>query len=105
MLINTSFDVRSDSNGQDPDKFSPTLRGYHKLLWSKPLPDGVPFTLDETTRRAYLHHRSERGEFFLSSDSIIATIYGRPSISRIVGHLPPAMNEDSCGSPAPLGGT
>jgi hypothetical protein len=37
-LIDTSFDFRIDSAGRDPDKYSPTLRRYHRLLWSKPLP-------------------------------------------------------------------
>lgn len=31
--------------GKDPDSRSPTLRRYHRLLWSKPLPDGRPFEL------------------------------------------------------------
>src|SRR5665811_1531204 len=26
---------------RDPDALSPTLRRYHKLLWSKPLPSGA----------------------------------------------------------------
>ena len=42
MLIDTSFDVRTDSRGKDPDTWSPTLCRYHQLLWSKPLPSGVP---------------------------------------------------------------
>ena len=42
MLIDTSFDFRTDTPvGQDPDAYSPTLRQYHKLLWSKALPSGA----------------------------------------------------------------
>ena len=58
-VIDTTFDFRSDTPpGQDPDACSPTLRRYHQLLWSKPLPNGTPFELDVTTPYAYLHHLS-----------------------------------------------
>lgn len=33
--IDTTFDFRDDTpEGKDPDQYSPTLRRYHKLLWS-----------------------------------------------------------------------
>src|SRR5688500_10206575 len=31
MVIDTSFDFRTDACGKDPDAHSPTLRRYHKL--------------------------------------------------------------------------
>ena len=40
MAIDTAFDFRTDANGKDPDSHSLTLRRYHRLLWSKPLPNG-----------------------------------------------------------------
>ncbi|QKE86046.1 hypothetical protein HL663_10825 [Arthrobacter sp. NEB 688] len=71
-MIDTSFDVRSDTPARkDPDSHSATLRRYHRMLWSKPLPDGRPFELATTRSRAYLHHDSELGEFFLGSDSVV----------------------------------
>jgi hypothetical protein len=74
MTIDTSFDFRNDTpDGKDPDACSPTLRSYHKLLWSKALPGGAHFTLDDTRRRTYLHHSSTLGEFFLASDSVVPT--------------------------------
>ena len=74
MVIDTSFDFRTDAGGKDPDVHSPRLRQYHKLLWSKRLPSGRLFDLHDTVRGAYLHHRSEVGEeHFLSSDSVIPT--------------------------------
>jgi hypothetical protein len=74
MVIDTSFDFRTDAGGKDPDVYSPRLRQYHKMLWSKPLPNGQLFDLHDTVRGAYLHHRSELGEeYFLSSDSVIPT--------------------------------
>ena len=65
-LIDTDFQFYSDTpSGKDPDTFSPTLRRYHKLLWSKPLPSGFDFNLTDTTTKVYLHHKSELGEFFV----------------------------------------
>ncbi len=47
-LIDTSFDVRLDTpEGKDPDSYSPTLRRYHQLLWSKELPCGAKLELDD----------------------------------------------------------
>ena len=41
--FDAGFDLRSDTpEGKDPDTYSPTLRRYHRMLWSKELPSGVP---------------------------------------------------------------
>jgi len=46
-MIDIAFNMFSDTpEGKDPDSFSPTLRSYHKRLWSKPLPNGICFNLD-----------------------------------------------------------
>ena len=71
--IDVTFDFRSDTPGypaRDPDAYSPTLRAYHKLLWSKRLPNGEMLLLDDTTQH-YLYHRSGLGEFVLTSDTVI----------------------------------
>src|SRR6476620_10148879 len=89
MGIDVDFDVRSDTPpGRDPDAFSPTLRRYHKALWSKPLPSGVVFELDDTTPGAYLLHRSEAGEFFLSSDAVIPTFRKEKRLSHVFEAIP-----------------
>lgn len=62
--IDTSFHFETDAGGRDPDTFSPTLRRYHQLLWSKLLPDGSPFTLEPDVRQIYLHHQSEKESSF-----------------------------------------
>ena len=74
-VIDVGFDFREDTPpGKDPDTWSPTLRRYHRRLWTKPLPDGTEFELDDTTPGVYLHHRSdEHGEFFLASDAVVAS--------------------------------
>ena len=73
--------------GKDPDSYSSTLRNYHKILWSKPLPNGSIFDLDDKTPML-LHHKSELGEFFLSSDSIGHTYSRIQSMSDIVSKVP-----------------
>ncbi len=70
MIINTNFNVFSDASGSDPDRSSPTLRKYHKILWSKPLPNGKMFDLCEDKNDVYLYSKSELGEFYLGSDAI-----------------------------------
>ena len=92
--IDITFDVYSDTPlGKDPDSYSLTLRGYHKYLWDKPLPNGVRFLLSDKTPKL-LHHKSDLGEFFLSSDSIGHTYGGGPtgykvkSVSHILDKVP-----------------
>ncbi len=70
MIIDTTFNFYSDANGGDPDSKSPTLRSYHKLLWSKSLPNGEHFQLSDNKSGTYLYHKSQLGEFFLGSDAI-----------------------------------
>lgn len=69
-MIDTTFDVYSDTRGRDPDSHSQTLRRFHQTLWSNPLPSGKPFDLAADMPGHYLLHRSDLGEFSLSSDSI-----------------------------------
>jgi hypothetical protein len=87
--IDVTFDFRSDTpKGRDPDVLSPTLRRYHKLLWSKPLPNGVVFDLVDTMPGVYLHHSSQLGEFWLSSDAVISTFRKEARISDIIEQSP-----------------
>ena len=66
--IDISFDVQSDSNGKDPDSASPTLKAYHQLLWSKPLPDGR--ILELTPGKGYYLRWND---MYFGSDSITAS--------------------------------
>lgn len=90
--IDPTFDFQSDTPlGADPDSASPTLRHYHKFLWSKKLPGGALFDLVDTEPKAYLYHSSEIGEFRLSSDSLIPS-YSRAKnwqIASIVNQVEP----------------
>lgn len=93
MLIDTSFDFRTDASGKDPDAYSPTLRRYHKLLWSKRLPSGHFFDLNDAIRGVYLHHRSDLGELFLCSDSVIPSFTRWKSLKHITELFTEEENE------------
>jgi len=82
--IDINFNFYSDTpKGKDPDSYSSTLRNYHRILWSRELPNGSLFKLDETISMR-LHHKSELGEFVLSSDSIAHTYSNIKSTTDIV---------------------
>jgi hypothetical protein len=70
MIIDITFNFYTDSNGGDPDSTSPTLRSYHKMLWSKTLPNGEHFELTDKRSGVYLYHKSRLGEYLLGSDAI-----------------------------------
>jgi hypothetical protein len=66
MDIDVTFDFRRDTlKGKDPDTHSKTLRRYHKLLSTKPLPGGEVFGLDDDTPGSQLHHQSTVGELLV----------------------------------------
>ena len=56
MFIDVAYNFYMDSEGQDPDKYSPTLRKYHQILWSKELPTGGRFELTDTSPAKYLSY-------------------------------------------------
>jgi hypothetical protein len=73
--LDTGLDFRSECLGKDPDAHSPTLRRYHRELWSRPLPSGSAFVLEDD-RTGYLRHSSELGQFWLTSDAAVPTFRG-----------------------------
>jgi hypothetical protein len=83
--IDVTYDFRTDTPpDRDPDTWSPTLCRYHKLLWSKRLPSGLVFNLVYEKAPFYLHHRSDLGEFWLSSDAVIPTFRWNDQIKEMV---------------------
>lgn len=93
LIIDTNFNFYSDSNGGDPDSTSPTLRRYHKILWSKPLPDGNLFELLDNKNGAYLYHKSRLGEFFLGSDAITHSYKNHKRKQWLTEQIPNEVNE------------
>jgi hypothetical protein len=93
LIIDTNFNFYSDSNGGDPDSASPTLRSYHKILWSKPLPNGSIFELCDNKNGVYLYHKSELGEFFLCSDAITHSYKNHKRKQWLTEQIPNEVNE------------
>lgn len=83
--IDITFDFRRDTpEGRDPDAYSGTLRRYHKLLWSRRLPSGQLFELDDAVPGHYLYHRSAMGEFSLTSDAVVPTFKWASHIQELI---------------------
>jgi hypothetical protein len=87
-LVDIEYDFRTDSHGDDVDKHSATLRKYHKILWSKPLPCGKIFSLDDSRKDAYLYYKAGTQEYFLSSDSIVHTYSQWKRTETIIKQIP-----------------
>ena len=88
ISIDISFDFRADTpSGKDPDALSPTLRSYHRQLWSKHLPCGQIFSLSDKKAGAYLYHQSSVGEFYLSSDTATHTFSRWASMAHIINQI------------------
>jgi hypothetical protein len=86
-MIDINFDFQAEAGGRDSDRYSPTLQEYHRILWSKPLPNGKMFNLSKISGNR-LYHKSELGEFSLSSDRAVATFSRWKSMSHIVSRVP-----------------
>ena len=92
-MIDTSFNMYSDANGGDPDATSPTLRRYHQLLWTKPLPGGALFDLRDDKPGYYLFHSSALGDFSLGSDAITHSYKNQISKKWLTKQIPKKVQE------------
>lgn len=102
--IDITFNFASDTPpGKDPDTFSPTLRKYHKHLWSKPLPSGEFFGLSDDVPKSYLCHESALGEFHLASDAITHSYKNTSSLSQVIDQLPEEYVQDLFNSGCTIG--
>jgi hypothetical protein len=90
--IDITFDVESDAGGRDPDKYSPTLRRYHQILWSKRLPDGTPFRLDTQGQGTYLRYKGLDRILSLASDAIVHSY--RASYTNRIGDVIAQVDPD-----------
>jgi len=87
-IIDITYDFRRDSNGGDPDQHSATLRRYHKLLWTKSLPNGALFKLDDKVNGVYLYFKYDLYEYFLSSDAITHSYSKWKRMQHIIEKIP-----------------
>lgn len=93
MIIDTNFNFYSDSHGGDPDSTSPTLRQYHKFLWSKPLKNGNLLDLRDNKNGVYLYYESELGNFFFGSDSITHSYKNQKRKKWLTDQIPTEVND------------
>ncbi|ASY16784.1 DUF6994 family protein [Candidatus Planktophila versatilis] len=102
MEIDTSFDFRSDSNGKDPDAYSPTLRSYHRFLWSKQLPIGERFEIEEIN--STLIYRFNMQTLKFGSDSISNSYIGTKKIAHLNSQINQAEFEEFRDKGSTIGG-
>ena len=105
IKIDATFDFRSDTTpNRDPDQHSSTLRLYHKLLWSKTLPNGQVLDLSDKVSGKYLYHKSNLGEFNLTSDSIIHSYKNTVRMKNVLDQIPRQDIQDIYNSFQTIGG-
>ena len=92
-MIDINYNFYTDAKGGDPDSTSPTLRNYHRILWSKPLPNGQRFNLIDQKSKGYLYHKSELGEFHLGSDAITHSYKNQKRKQWLVQQIIEEVNE------------
>jgi len=85
LVIDTSFNFRTDSNGKDPDSHSPTLRRYHRFLWSKQLPIGEQLELEDID--SSLLYRFNMQTLKFGSDSISNSYIGTKKIAHLTNEV------------------
>ncbi len=93
--LDTSYDFKTDTPaGKDPDSYSPTLRRYHQMLWSKSLPSGPVLELMPEPK-AYLVHRSPTGVVALASDAITTRL--RQRAWKVIREVPDRVMPEDLG--------
>lgn len=98
--IDVSFDFRSETPvGRDLDRYSPTLKAYHRILWSKPLPNGARIDLRPGGSGAYLVAECETQRQWWSSDSITNSYLHatkRVPIASKLSHVAEQVRNEGC---------
>lgn len=93
-MIDVNFNFFSEiKEGQDPDNKSPTLKKYHKQLWSKDLPCGKFFELKDDIPKLYLYHKSSLGYFVFGSDAITHSYRSHKKKKHITEQIPDEVND------------
>ena len=87
MKIDTTYNFQAETEPLDADRYSSTLQEYHRMLWSKLLPNGKMFELSKVSNNQ-LYHKSDLGEFYLSSDRAIPTFSKWKKLEHIISQIP-----------------
>jgi hypothetical protein len=91
--LDVSYDFRVDSKGRDPDLASPTLREYHRMLWSRTTPTGQSIQLSMRSD-FYLVAEIQGQMLALSSDTITNSLSSHKTCSFLVENADPSLVED-----------
>lgn len=86
-MLDVEFDFSKEAKGRDPDRHSPTLIKYHRMLWQKPLRNNKLFDLTFSEKNR-LTHSSDLGVFELSSDTIGHTYRKWKRMAHIIKQIP-----------------
>jgi len=110
-VIDTTNDFANERPPQlsqcewDPDTWSKTLREYHCLLWSRPLPgSGVACALTYAPPPGPLALRSGLDGFSVSSDGIVITYACRKTMQHLASSLPPDERSSFFAQASTIGG-
>ena len=104
-IISGIYDFRADTSpNRDPDQHSTTLKKYHKMLWTKSLPNGSLLSLSDHTPKKYLYHNSDLGEFNLTSDAITNVYRHTARMKDIIELVPKNMMQFIVNSLNEIGG-
>jgi hypothetical protein len=93
QLIDTTFDVRTDSHGRDPDSASAALKQFHIELWSKPLPSGTYLRLEDAGSK-YLNAVHDAGSLRVTSDTISNSMGGQKQIAPLMPLIPKGLVQE-----------
>lgn len=103
--ISCDFNFYSDvRKGQDPDRYSPTLRAYHKALWSKELPNDKLLALQDVYPSGYLRFDSDDGVFELTSDAITHSYKHTKRMAHVIEALPVGVVDSLFAQGSTIGG-
>lgn len=87
MEIDVTYNFQAETEPLDADSHSPILQEYHRILWSKPLPNRKMLKLEKISKNR-LYHKSELGEFYLSSDRAVPTFSNWKRMEHIIKEIP-----------------
>jgi hypothetical protein len=87
VKIDVTYNFQAETEPYDADRYSPRLREYHRILWSKTLPNGDMFSLEPISRNRFCY-KYEQGEILLSSDRAVTTCSTWEKTERIIKEIP-----------------
>ena len=91
LNIDTTLNFQSKmAPNKDADKYSGVLQDYHKLLWSKKLPNGEVFKLQKLNTDCLLLYENQQDSISLSSDRAVATFTRWKRLQHVVSTIPQA---------------